>query len=819
MGLWEDVRFAGRLLLKDKWFTLVAAVALALGIGVNATVFTFVNAVLIRGVPMPDSNRVMAMGSTDRVRNRNLGVSYLDFRDWRESARTFDMLSIYTGNVGNLSDEGQPPERYGAASVDATAFRIMGQQPTLGRGFTQEDDRPGAAPVALIGHSVFVNRYGSNPSVIGRSVRINDIPTTIIGVMPQGFKFPFNTDLWMPLGTVQGLDQQRRNARNWQVFGHLAPGVTREQAQSELINISRKLEAENPDTNKDIQARVQTYHEAQNPVQIRTVFLSLMGAVAFVLLIACANVANLLLARSTNRAREISVRISLGASRWRIIRQLLIESVILAVISGLAGLGIAAIGIELFDRATVDAGRPYWIEFTMDVTVLSFFAFVCLGTGILFGLAPALHVSKTDVNDVLKEGGRTGSAGVRARRWTGVLMVAELTLTVVLLAGAGFMIRNFLTMYRLDLGIDTSRLLTMNLALPERKYPAVEQRLAFYEQLHQRLKANPRIESVTITSNNPMQGGFLRRLEIDGKPLDQGQQAPNVTMLTIDPRYFETIGLPLQRGRNLTDEDGMTGRESTIINQRFAALHFPNEDPIGRRITLSIDLQGGAPPAGGIPMSLSATIVGIVPNVRQRDFNLPDPDPIAYLPFRTDPRGFMTLLVRSQSDPTAMTPILREEVRAIDADLPLFGIRTLDANLAQARWPFRVFGTMFGLFALIALTLSAVGLYAVTAYSVSQRTQEIGIRMALGAQGNQVSWLFLRRSFVQLAIGLTLGVAGAFGVGQLFANTQLLVQNTGRDPITIGGIAILLAAVAIAASVLPARRATQLDPLIALRRD
>ena len=819
MGLWEDVRFAARLLVKDKWFSLVAAVALALGIGVNATVFTFVNAVLIRGVPMPDADRVMAIGSTDRVRNRNMGVSYLDFRDWRDSTRTFDLFSIFSGSIANLSDEGQPPERYNGAQVDATAFRIMGQQPVLGRGFTADDDRPGAAAVALIGHGVFVNRYGGNPSVIGRSVRINDVPATIIGVMPEGFKFPFNTDVWLPVGTVQGLDQQRRNARNWQVFGHLAPGVTREQAQSELINISRKLEAENPDTNKDIQARVQSYHEAQNPIQIRTVFLSLMGAVAFVLLIACANVANLLLSRSTNRAREISVRISLGASRWRIIRQLLIESVILAVISGLAGLGVAAIGIELFDRATVDAGRPYWIQFNMDATVIAFFALVCLGTGILFGLAPALHVSKTDVNDVLKEGGRTGSAGVRARRWTGVLMVAELTLTVVLLAGAGFMIRNFLTMYRFDLGIDTSQLLTMNLALPERKYPALEQRLAFYEQLQQRLRANPRIENATVTSNIPMQGGFRRVLNIEGKPLDQGQQPPRVTMLTVDPRYFKTIALPLQRGRDLTDEDGMIGREAAVINQRFAALHFPNEDPIGRRITLSIDLQGGAPPTGGIPTSLTATIVGIVPNVRQNDFNLPDPDPIAYLPFRTDPRGFMALLVRSQGDPKAMTPILREEVRAIDPDLPLFGIRTMDEQLAQARWPFRVFGSMFAIFALIALTLSAVGLYAVTAYAVSQRTQEIGIRMALGAQGNQVSWLFLRRSFVQLAIGLMLGVAGAFGVGQLFASTQLLVQNTGRDPVTIGGIAILLAAVAVAASVLPAKRATRLDPLIALRRD
>ncbi len=819
MGLWEDVRFAGRLLLKDKWFTLVAAVALALGIGVNATVFTFVNAVLIRGLPIPESDRVMAVGGFDRVRNRPMGVSYLDFRDYRDSTRTFEMLGAFNGLIANVSDEGQPPERFRGSYMSAINFHIMGQQPALGRSFTPEDDRVGAPPVVVLGHGMWMNRYGSNPSVIGRTVRINDVPTTVIGVMPDSFKFPFNTDLWLPLGTIQGLEQQRRNARNLQVFGRLAPGVSREQAQSELINISRKLESENPDTNKDIQARVQTFNESQNGGPIRTVFLSLMGAVAFVLLIACANVANLLLSRSTNRAREISVRIALGASRWRVVRQLLIESVMLAVISGLAGLGVAAIGIRLFDRATQDVGRPYWIQFTMDGSVLSFFALICLGTGIIFGLAPALHISKTDVNEVLKEGGRTGSAGVRARRWTGALMVAELTLTVVLLAGAGFMIRNFLNMYSLNLGIDTSKLLTMNLALPERKYPALEQRLAFYERLEERLKSNPRIENAAVTSNIPLQGGFLRGLEIDGKPLDQGQQAPNVTMLTIDPRYFETIGLPLQRGRNLTDEDGMTGRESAIINQRFAALHFPNEDPIGRRITLTIDLQGGAPPAGGIPTSLTATIIGIVPNLRQRDFQLPDPDPIAYLPFRTDPRGFMALIVRSQGDPTLMTPILREEVRAIDPDLPLFGIRTLDENLAQARWPFRIFGSMFAIFALIALTLSAVGLYAVTAYAVSQRTQEIGIRMALGAQGNQVSWLFLRRSFVQLAIGLSLGIAGAFGVGQLFSRTNLLIQTSSRDPITIGGIAMLLAVVAIAASVLPAKRATKLDPLHALRRD
>lgn len=819
MGLWEDLRFAARLLLKDKWFSLVAAIALALGIGVNATVFTFVNAVLIRGLPIADPDRTMAVDSFDRARSRGMGVSYLDYRDWRENTKAFDAFGAYNGTIANLSDEGQPPERYNGSHMSANAFGVLGMRPVIGRDFVPDDDRRGAASVALIGHKVWVNRYGSSPGVIGRTVRINDNPTTIIGVMPEGVQFPFNTDVWMPLSQINGLEAQKRNSRPLQTFGHLAPGVTREQAQSELVNISKKIESENPDTNKDIQARVQTFNEQQNGGPIRTVFLSLMGAVAFVLLIACANVANLLLSRATNRAREISVRVALGASRWRVIRQLLMESVLLSVVAGMAGLGIAMIGIRLFDRATADVGRPYWIQFTMDGTVFAFFAVVCLGTGIIFGIAPALHASKADVNEILKEGGRSGSAGVRARRWTGALMVAELTLTVVLLAGAGFMMRNFVTLYSLDLGIDTSRLLTTALALPDRKYPAVEQRLAFYERLEERLKSNPKIESVTITSNAPMQGGFLRRLTIDGKALDQGQQAPNVTMLTIDPRYFETIGLPLQRGRDLTDEDGMTGREAAVVNQRFVALHFPNEDPIGRRITLAIDLQGGAAPQGGIPLSLTATIVGIVPNLRQRDFQLPEPDPIAYLPFRTDPRGFMNLLVRSAGDPNLMTPILREEVRAIDPDLPLFGIRTMDAALAQARWPFRIFGTMFAIFAFIALALSAVGLYAVTAYAVSQRTQEIGVRMALGAQGNEVAWLFLKRSFVQLGIGLTLGVAGAFGVGTLFASTQLLIQNRAGDPITIGGIALLLLIVASIACFLPARRATRLDPLVALRRD
>jgi predicted permease len=819
MGLWEDVRFAARLLVKDKWFTLVAVLALALGIGVNTTVFTFVNAVLIRGLPIEDPDRAMAVDSLDPVRNDDMGVSYLDFRDWRDATRTFESLAAYTSTTANVSDEGRLPERFSGIYISHNGFKIMRQRPVAGRDFLPEDDRPGAAPVVLIGFGMFQNRYGSNPNVIGRAVRINDVPATIIGVMPEGFKFPQNADLWLPLSSVANLEQQKRNSRGLQVMGRLAPGMSREQAQSELINIGRKLSADFPETNKDVQPRVLTFNEQMNGGPIRVVFLSLMGAVAFVLLIACANVANLLLSRSTQRGREISVRISLGASRWRVIRQLLIESVLLALISGAIGLAISLVGIRLFDQATQDVGRPYWIQFTIDRAVFGYLALVCLGTGILFGLAPALHISKTDVNEVLKEGGRSGTAGVRARRWTSTLIVAELALTVVLLAGAAYMMRNFVTMYRLDVGIDTSKLLVMNLTLPERKYPALEQRLAFYQQLEDRLKANARSESVTITSHPPLQGGFQRKLTLDGKPLEQGQQAPDVTMVTVDPKYFGTIGVPLVRGRGLTDEDGMTGRESAIINQRFAQLHFPNQDPIGRRIVLSIDLQGGAAPAGGIPLSLAATVIGIAPNVRQRGIQLPDPDPVAYLPFRTDPRAFMTLLVRSSGDPNAMAPILREEVRAIDADLPLYGIRTMDQMMAEQRWPFRVFGTMFAIFAFIALALSAVGLYAVTAYSVTQRTQEIGVRMALGAQSNQVTWLFLRHSFVQLAIGLTIGVAGAYGVARLFESTDLLVQTTSSDPSVIIGIALLLAVVAVAASLWPASRATKLDPLVALRRD
>jgi putative ABC transport system permease protein len=811
MNLWQDVRFAARLLIKNRWFTIIATAALALGIGVNTAVFTFVNAVLIRGLPFDDPDKIIAVGATD-ARNRPVGVSLLDFKDWREGSKSFSAMSLMLGASINLSEEGRTAEQFQGVYQSANLFQLIGVRPVVGRDFRPEDDKPGAQPTMIIGGGVWKNRYGSDPSVIGRIAKVNNIVVTIIGVMPADMKFPFNTDLWLPTGILPPeIQNAKRSVRNFQAVGRLAPGVTLPQARAEFQNIGQRLVHDYPDSNKDIRPDLVTFNERVTGPQIRTVFLSLMGAVAFVLLIACANVANLLLARAANRSREVAVRVSLGASRWRIVQQLLVESVMLAVISGILGLGLSAIGVRLFDRVTTDVGKPYWMTFTMDGAVFAYLTTVCLATGVLFGLAPALHISKTDVHEVLKEGGgRSGTGGMRARRWTGGLIVLEVVLTLVLLAGAGFMMRSFLALYTADLGIDTSHLLTMRLTLPLAKYPRSEPRATLYQQLEDRLRAVSAIQSASITTNPPTFGGLVRQLTVDGRPTPTGEKPPDVTLVTVGDGYFDTIGMRILRGRAFAKTDGTPGHEAAIVNQRFVTMHFQGGDPLGRRIRLTDSSPQLQPPP-----PIDATIVGVVPTVRQRNFQEPDPDPVVYLPYRADPQRFATLVVRAGGDPGRITSLVREEMRAIEPDLPLFSIQTMDQLLAQQRWPFRVFGTMFAIFAVIALVLSAVGLYAVTAYSVTQRTAEIGVRMALGAQSKQVMWLVLRRALVQLAIGVPLGIAGAFGVGRLLQ--ILLVQTSSRDPLTIGSIALLMITVSVAACVWPARRATRLDPVTALR--
>ena len=814
MHLLQDLRFAIRLLIKDRWFTAVAAIALALGIGANATVFTFVNAVLIRGLPFDHPDRIVMLGTTD-ARNRQQGLSQLDFRDWREVAHSFSSMAIINGSNMNVSEEGRPVEQFSGSYNSASLFQLIGQRPIIGRDFKPDDDRIGADPVVILGNGMWKKRYGADPSIVGKTINVNTVSAAVIGVMPPDMQFPFNTDLWMPFAQLPpDLRDSKRNARLYQGIGQLAEGVTLAQARSELTAISARLARDYPDTNKDIKADVGLYSDRVNGGPIRTIFLTLMGAVAFVLLIACANVANLLLARSAARSREIAVRVSLGASRWRIVRQLLVESVLLAVVSGALGYALSIAGVRWFDSVTQNVGKPYWIKFTMDGTVFAYIAAVCLGTGILFGLAPALHISKTDVNEVMKEaGGRSGSGGMRARRWTSALIVVELMLTIVLLAGAGFMLRSFFALYRADLaGIQPSRMLLMRMQLPLARYQQRDPRALLFRRLEERLRGVSAIDSFSLATIAPMQGGIERQLTIEGRPTPSGTAPPTVTLVGIGAGYFDTLQLRLVRGRAFNDVDGTPGHEAAIVNQRFVSMFFRGEDPIGQRITLT----DGNPRAIDPSMpTLSATIVGVSPTIRQRSVPDPEPDPVVYVPYRVDPQRFAVLIVRGRDDAANLTALVRNEMRTIEPDLPLFNISTLEATLQQQRWPFRVFGTMFGMFALIALVLSAVGVYAVTAYSVAQRTQEIGVRMALGAQAQQVLWLVMRRSLVQLAIGLPIGIAGAFGVGNLLQS--LLIQTSTHDPITLASIAVLMIAVSLGACLWPARRATRLDPVSALR--
>ncbi len=822
MNLWRDLRFAVRLLLKGRWFTLAAVVALALGIGANVTVFTIVNAVLLRDLPFERPEQIVMLG-TQNAQGRPSGVSFPDFQDWKAASPGVSGMSFVVSTAFNVGDDEHAAEQFQGTYTSIDLFTVIGQHAVIGRDFRADDDRPGAAPVVMLGHSIWQRRYGGSPSVLGKVVRLNGISATVIGVMPEGMQFPFNTELWLPEAQwLPGAAERNRSVHSYAVVGRLNDGVTLAQAQAQLAAVGAKLARDYPADNKDLSPTVDTFTRRMLGPQLRMIFWSLMGAVVFVLLIACANVANLLLARAADRAKEIGIRYSLGATRWQVVRQLLVESVLLAAIGGVAGLGLAIFGVRAFDAATQGVGKPNYMVFTFDTTVFIFFAIACVATGIIFGLAPALHISRTNLNDVLKEGGRAGASGARARRWTAALVVGELALTLVLLAGAGFMMRSFLALYQSDIGIDTSRLLTARLLVPGRTYASVEDRALFLQRLDERLAANRGLVAGSTTTVLPMGGAPARQLTIEGRPPQVGAQLPTVVLISVGPQYFEAVGAPLVRGRTFETGDGLPGHENAVVNQRFVSMYFPGEDAIGRRIKLT-QAQANALDALG---SSWLTIVGISPTVRQQQFtpggpsnatNGVDPDPVVYVPHRLNPGRGMALVVRTRSEPGEAAPLIREELRRLDPELALYQISTLDEVLAQNRWLWRTFGTMFAIFAFIALVLSAVGLYAITAYSVTQRTQEIGIRMALGAVPRQVQWLFVKRGLVQLAAGLAIGMMGAFGTGRLLQS--ILVQTSPSDPATLASIASLLIAVGMAACFFPARRATRLNPVAALRHE
>jgi predicted permease len=792
----------------------MAAVVLALGIGANNAVFTLVNGVLLRGLPFFESERIMMVLTRDS-RGRDNGVSVLDFDDWQKAARTFSQLSFVFNGSFNVGEEGRIPENYFGAYVSSNFNRMLGVSPALGRDFTPEEDQPGAQPVVLISGNVFKQRYGSDPSAVGRSIRLNSVNATIIGVMPDGMRFPNDADVWMPYGTLPAaITQAGRQARGYQAIGRLRDGVTIDQARTELAAIGSTLAAEYPTTNKDLAPYPYRFNDRVNGPQIKLLFWTLMGAVGFVLLVACSNVANLLLARAAHRSSEISVRVALGASRWHVVRQLLIEAVLLSCVAGVLGLVLSIAGVRWFDAQTQNVGKPYWMVFEMDWRTTAFFMAVCLLTGIIFGLAPALHVSRTNVAETLKEGGRSGSGGIRARRWTSSLIVAQLALTMVLLAGAGFMMRSFMKMYGMEITIDSSRLLTMQMILSARKYPSLEDRAAFLRRIDERFATVDGIEAASTMSSPPYAGGLVRQLEIDGRATTPGERSPSVTALSIGARYFDALGVRPVQGRVLTDTDQEPGHPSVVVNQRLAAVYFKGESPLGRQIRLTDDAPGAAPAPW-------LTIVGVVPSVRQRSNNQErEPDPVAYVPHLlnvTMPRAAMVIARARTANTAQAAQSLREAMRLVDPDLALYSPRTVDEILAQTRFFLRISSVMFGTFGLISLVLAAVGLYAVTAYSVTQYTRDIGVRMVLGAQSGQVIWLFVRRALVQLTIGLTIGLAGALGVGKLLEG--FLVQMSSRDPVTLATITALLIVVAMVACLWPARHATRLDPLAALRHE
>ena len=803
MSFWQDVKYGARMLARDPGFTAVMVIALALGIGVNTTVFTLVNAVLFRGLPFERADRIMYLTSSEPSKNRtDLDVSYPDFQDWRSQTRTFQGLAAFTGTGMVVSDSSAAPERYYGYRLTTNTFSLVGQKPLLGRDFLPEEDRPGAAPVCIIGYTLWESRFGRDPHVLGRTVRINEAPATIVGVMPKGMKFPVNGEMWMPL--VPSAESAKRENRDFNVVGRLADGVPLQKARMEFEAIAQRLEKAYPKSNQGIHSRIIPYNDEFNGEQIRLVFLALLGAVGFVLLIACANVANLLLARSLGRSREISIRTALGAGRWRVIRQLLVESVLVGVLGGAVGWLIAMWGVHLFDLATADVGKPYWIVFRMDFTVFAYLAAICLITGILFGLAPALQLSRADLSSTLKEGGRGSSGGARVRYLSGALVVTEVALSIVLLVGAGLMIRSFLNMYGMTSRFPADRILTMRLNLPKSKYPDDPARVRFYDSLEQRLAAVAGVESAVLTTSLPATGSGRWKVEMEGKPAVEEEKLPLVAAVWTSPGYLAAIGVPVLRGRGLDRSDGLPGKEAAIVNQRFAAKYWPGEDPLGKRIRVHWDGERSW-----------ATVVGINQDFQQTHPEASEVEPLIYLPLRMKPDSGYTIMARTGAAPKALTSGIRKAIQEMDSDLPVYDVRTLDEQFERQRWPFRVFGTLFTVFALIALLLSSVGLYATMAYSVTRRTREIGVRMAMGASSGSVLRMVLTQGLRQLAIGLVLGLAAAFGMARVLKS--LLVRVTPTDPATFVIISAVLIAVGILACWMPSRAAMKVDPMVALR--
>jgi putative ABC transport system permease protein len=795
--LLQDLRYGVRMLLKNPGFALVAVIALALGIGANAAIFSVVNAVLLRSLPFDDPDRLIVLRENKPPQFPEFSVAPGNFLDWQKQNTVFEKLAAIRGSSYNLVDTGEP-ERLRGARVSAGLFEMLGVKPASGRTFAAEEDQPGHDAVVILSHSLWQRRFGADPNILGRTLTLNASTYTVIGVMAPDFQFPDReTELFTPVA-FDAKQADQHGAHYISAIGRLKPGVTIEQARTEMSAIAARLAQQYPDSNTGWGVSLFKMQEYESR-DIKPALLILLGAVALVLLIACANVANLLLARATARQREIAIRTALGASRWRVIRQLLTESVLLALVGGGIGLILAVWGVDLL-LALAPEDLPHVKGGTVDARVLGFTILITLLTGIIFGLVPALQSSRPNLNETLKEGGRGTTTGHNRVRSS--LVITEVAVALVLLIGAGLLIRSFYRLQQVNPGFNPQNALAVSISLPGKKYPEEEQNAAFFTQLTERVSTLPGVVAVGVAQVLPIQSDYVLGFNIQGRPPDAPGDEPSTNYYAVSPGYFKAMGIPLLRGRLFTEQDKKDAPRVAVINETMAKKFFPNEDPIGKGINVTNGPER------------FREIVGIVGDVKQYGLDQPTTAQ-TYEPYLQTPFQNMTLVVRTDGNPAGLTAGVRSQVLSIDKDQPVSRIRTLEQVISESVAKQRFAMLLLGIFAMVALVLAGVGLYGVMSYAVTQRTHEIGIRMALGAQQRDVLKLVVGHGMILALVGVAIGLIASLALTRVM--TTLLFGVSATDPLTFLAIPALLAGVALLASFMPARRAMKVDPMVALR--
>ena len=810
-SFFRDVRYSARMLFKNPAFTAVAVVSIALGIGANSLVFSVVNAVLLKSLPYNDpSSLVLIWGDSENsasLKGRNQ-VSATDVADYRAQSTSFEEVSTYAGWYPLMSGDGSQgqAERVAGIQVGDGFFKVMKAQPMLGRVFDAEEQKEGQDRVIILGHALWTTRFGSDPNVIGRTIQLNSRPYTIVGVLGPDAR-PLPTTLVEPEGqfyrpVAEAYKDSDRNARHLRSIARLKPGVSLEQAKAELVGIAKRLEQEHPLTNKNYGVNVVSITE-DTVGGLRGTLALVFGAVFFVLLVACANVANLLLARSTARHKEITIRAALGAGRWQLVRQLLVESLLLSVLGGVIGLLLATWGLSVIETLGAKL-NPMFTDLHVDLRTLGFTFGLSILTALIFGLVPALQLSKPDLTNSLKDTGR-GSSGIRNRLRSG-LVVSEIAMTLILLVCAGLLIKTVLRITKVDKGFNSENVLTMNIGLPAARYPKPEDLVRFYQQATDRIAAIPGVKAAAITSVMPLTSNFDGRgLAVEDHPRPRGEEF-TVDLYVMTPGYLNAMEIPLLKGRPITEGDRENSEKVALINHTMAQTFWPGADPLGRRIRLVGD--------DGSETQQWRTIVGVVNDVSQYALDKKPPMQI-YLPHSQFPTSFNTIVVKTTGDPKALTGAVKNAILAIDKDQAVYSVATLDELLGESIVVRRFLMFLLMVFGAIALILAAIGIYGVMSFVVTQRTREIGIRVALGAQTRAVLAMVLRNGLVLAVIGVCIGLASAFVLTRFMSS--LLFGVTTTDATTFALVPLGVIAVVLCACFLPARRASRVNPLIALR--